>query len=341
MSAPRNQPYGTLPDGREATLFLLDGGEGVTAAITDFGGVITSLKSPDRSGKQGEIGLGLASLKHYIDKPAYYGALIGRVGNRIGRGKFTLDGKAHQLPVNSNGHHLHGGMEGFNRKLWKADAIDGGILLTYFSPDGEESYPGNLSVAVTYTLKGRDLRIDYEATADAPTLVNLTNHEFFNLNGCADTILDHELRIAADRYTPCGADLIPTGEIAPVKGTPFDFTAAKAIRRDMAQVEGGYDHNFVFADGAAPGDWLAEVFDPMSGRTMEVSTTEPCIQLYCGNFLDGTDVSADGVPFRKHYGLCLEAQKHPDAINHPGFANTVLRPGETYRQTTVYRFGAR
>ncbi len=341
MTAPKSQSYGKLPDGREATLFFLDGGEGVTAAITNFGGIITSLKTPDRAGKQGEIGLGLASLRHYIDKTSYYGALIGRVGNRIGHGKFTLDGKAYQLPINSNGHHLHGGVEGFNRKLWAADAMDDGILLTHVSPDGEEGYPGTLSVAVTYTVKGRDLRIDYEATTDAPTPVNLTNHEFFNLNCCADTILDHEVRIAADRYTPCGADLIPTGEVAPVAGTPFDFTAAKAIRRDMADVPGGYDHNFVFADGRVPGDWLVDVFEPSTGRTMEVSTTEPCIQLYCGNFLDGSDVSPEGIPFGKQYALCLEAQKHPDAINHAGFANTVLRPGETYRQTTVYRFGAR
>jgi aldose 1-epimerase len=334
------QSYGTLPDGREARLFLLDGGEGVTVGITNFGGIITSIKTPDRSGKQGEIGLGLASLQHYIDKPNYYGALIGRVGNRIARGVFSLDGKEYRLWANPSGHHLHGGKEGFNRKLWNAETTADGVRLTYFSPDGEENYPGALSVTVEYSLRGRELGIAYGATADAATIVNLTNHEFFNLNGCADTILSHELRIAADRYTPVDGTLIPTGEIAAVKGTPFDFTAAKAVARDMAGVAGGYDHNFVFADGRKPGDWLVAVRDPASGRTLEMATDQPCVQFYAGNFLDGSDVSPAGVPFRKHYGFCLEAQKHPDAINHPNFANTVLRPGEKYSQKTVYRFGA-
>ena len=335
------QPYGKLPDGRDASLFLLDGGDGVTAAITNFGGIITSLKTPDRNGALGEIGLGRASLRDYVDKPGYYGALIGRVGNRIAHGKFSLDGKEYRLWVNPSGHHLHGGKEGFNRKLWAAEARDGGVRLSYVSPDGEEKYPGTLSVVVDYTLVGRDLRIDYEATADAPTLVNLTNHQFFNLNGCADTVLGHELRMRADRYTPVDDSLIPTGVVAAVKGTAFDFTGGKSIGRDMARVAGGYDHNFVFADGGKRGDWLVDVYDPATGRTLAMATTEPCVQLYAGNFLDGSDVSADGIPFRKHYGFCLEAQKHPDAINHPGFANTVLRPGETYGQTTIYRFGAR
>ena len=335
------QPYGVLPDGRNADLFLLDGGDGVTVAITNFGGIITSLKTPDRDGNTGEIGLGRGSLQEYIDKRGYYGALIGRVGNRIAHGKFVLDGKQYALWTNPSGHHLHGGKEGFNRKLWAAEVRDGGVRLAYASPDGEENYPGTLSVLVEYTLVGRDLRIDYEATTDAPTLVNLTNHQFFNLNGCADTVLGHELRMRADRYTPVDAGLIPTGVVAEVKGTAFDFTGGKPIGRDMAQVAGGYDHNFVFADDRKPGDWLVDVYDPATGRTLAMATTEPCVQFYGGNFLNGSDVSASGIPFRKHYGFCLEAQKHPDAINHPGFASTILRPGETYRQTTIYRFGAK
>ncbi len=333
-------PYGKLPDGREALLFTL-AGDGVTAEITNYGGIITSLKTPDRDGKAGEISLGLPSLRAYIDKPNYYGALIGRVGNRIDRGLFTLDGKQYRLWTPPGGHHLHGGEEGFNRRLWSAEPTADGVRLTYLSPDGEERYPGNLSVTVVYALRGRELSIDYTATTDAPTLVNLTNHTFFNLNGCADTVNSHVLRMNADRYTPVNDSLIPTGEIAPVKGTPFDFTAAKPIARDLPGVDGGYDHNFVFADGRSAGDWLVEVRDPSTGRTLEMATTEPCVQFYGGNFLDGTDVGPAGIPFKKHYGFCLEAQKHPDAVNHPNFASPILRPGETYRQTTVYRFGVK
>ncbi len=333
--------YGKLSDGREATLFRLDGGEGVTAAITNYGGIITSLQTPDKSGKPGEIGLGLPTLADYESKPNYYGALIGRIGNRIAKARFSLDGKEYALFANDGAHHLHGGKAGFNKKLWKAEPTANGVRLAYVSPDGEEGYPGTLSVTVDYALRGRELAIDYTATTDAPTIVNLTNHEFFNLNCCADTIMGHELRIAADRYTPVDATLIPTGEIAPVKGTPFDFTTAKPIARDAAQVPGGYDHNFVFADNRKPGDWLAEVYEPTTGRTLAMSTTEPCVQLYAGNSIPGTEVNAAGITLKKHYGFCLEAQKHPNAINQPGFANMVLRPGETYRQTTVYRFGTR
>ncbi len=333
--------YGTLPEGGKAHLFTLDGGEGVRAAITNYGGIITSLAAPDRHGKPGEIGLGLQSLDTYIARREYYGALIGRVANRIRDGRFTLDGKTHRLWVDGNGVHLHGGRDGFNRKLWKAEPGADSLRLDYFSPDGEENYPGNLSVSVLYTLSGRDLRIDYEATTDAPTIVNLTNHEFFNLNGCAGTILSHKLRMRADRYMPVDERMFPTGELAKVAGTPFDFNHAKPIGRDMDGVPGGYDHSFVFApDARGLDEWLAEVRDPDSGRTLAMTTTEPCVQLYAGNFLDGTDSGPAGIPFRKHYAFCLEAQKHPDAINHPNFASIVLRPGETYRQTTIYRFGA-
>lgn len=334
--------WGKLPDGREVHLFHLDGGEGVTADITSYGGRIASLRAPDRSGATGEIGLGFDSLAGYLAKPSYFGALIGRVANRIRNGKFTLDGAAHQLWVDAKGIHLHGGQYGFDVKLWNA-AIEGKRLrLDYFSPDGEEHYPGNLSVTVWYSLEGRDLRLEYRAVADKPTLVNLTNHEFFNLNGCDDDILKHELRLRADSFTPVDSTLLPTGETLPVAGTPMDFTRAKAIGRDLKEIPEGYDHNFVLSRKSASDlEWVAEAYDPASGRTMEVGTTEPCLQLYIGNFLDGTDVGVGGKTYHRRYGFCLEAQKHPDAVNHPNFASTVLRPGETYSQTTIYRFGSR
>lgn len=334
--------WGTLPDGRNVHQYALDGGNGVTARISDFGGIITSLRTPDRDGRPDEIGLGFDTLAGYLAKPNYYGALIGRVGNRIRDGRFTLDGKAYQLYTDASGIHLHGGEKGFNVKLWDA-AIDGDRLrLDYVSPDGEEHYPGTLKTTVWYEIKGADLRIEYEATTDAPTLVNLTNHEFFNLNGCASDILAHELRIEADRYTPVDATLLPTGELPSVKGTPMDFTETKAIGRDLKDIPAGYDHNYVFTRGAGAADkWLVDVYDPSTGRTLAMATTEPCVQLYIGNFLDGSDVGIGGKVYKKRYAFCLEAQKHPDAINHPNFASIVLRPGETYRQTTIYRFGTR
>lgn len=334
--------WGKLADGREARLFRLDGGAGVAVDICSYGGIIASLRAPDRDGNVGEIGLGYGDLAGYLAKRQYFGALIGRVANRTRGGRFTLDGTPHQLWVDGKGIHLHGGERGFNVKLWDASVEGGRLRLDYLSPDGEEHYPGALKVTVWYEVRGTDLSLEYEATTDRPTIVNLTNHEFFNLNGCTDDVLKHELRIQADGYTPVDATLLPTGEILPVKGTPMDFNKAKAIGRDLKDIPEGYDHNFVFArNKAGAEEWLVDVYDPSSGRTMAMATTEPCVQLYIGNFLDGTDVGIGGMRYAKRYGFCLEAQKHPDAINHPNFANTVLRPGETYRQTTVYRFGTR
>ncbi|MDR1744326.1 MAG: galactose mutarotase [Planctomycetota bacterium] len=334
--------WGALPDGRAVHLFTLDGGAGVVARISDFGGIVASLQTPDRNGRTGEIGLGFETLEGYLAKPNYYGALIGRVANRIRGGKFVLDGKTYHLYTDVQGIHLHGGKEGFNVKLWDA-AIDGDRLrLDYVSPDGEENYPGRLAATVWYEVRGTDLRIEYEATTDAPTIVNLTNHEFFNLNGCAGDVLSHELRIQAQAYTPVDGTLLPTGEIAPVAGTPMDFTEAKAIGRDLKDIPEGYDHNYVLSrttDDA--GEWLVDAYDPSTGRTLAMATTEPCVQLYIGNFLDGSDVGIGGKAYKKRYAFCLEAQKHPDGINHANFASPVLRPGETYSQTTVYRFGAR
>ena len=334
--------WGAMPDGRAVDLFHLDGGAGVTADIATYGARIVSLKSPDKNGSPGEIGLGFDSLDKYLAGTVYYGAIIGRVANRIRDGRFTLDGKEYRLDTDASGIHLHGGKKGYDAVLWGADEEDGRLRLDYLSPDGEEHYPGNLSVTVWYEIRGNELRIDYKATTDKPTPVNLTNHEFFNLNCCTGDVLSHELRMRADRYTPVDATLLPTGEIAPVAGTVMDFTTAKAIGRDLAEIPEGYDHNFVFAetDGAAD-QWLVSVHDPESGRTLEMATTEPCVQLYIGNFLDGSDIGRGGIAYKRRYGFCLEAQKHPDAVNHANFADTVLRPGETYRQTTVYRLGSR
>ncbi|MCC8189530.1 MAG: galactose mutarotase [Planctomycetes bacterium] len=333
--------FGTLPDGRRADLFTLDGGEGVTAAITNYGGIIVSLVTPDRHGTPGHIGLGRPTLQQYLDKPSYFGALIGRVANRIRDGRFRLDGGEYRLWTNDRGVHLHGGKEGFNRKLWEAETDPRGLRLQYLSPDGEESYPGDLAVTVWYRLVGRDLTIDYTATTDRPTVVSLTNHQFFNLTGGTGDVLGHQLCLRADRYTPVDERLLPTGEIRPVAGTALDFTAGKTIGRDIDETAGGYDHNFIFSEAvnSDPDHPPVTVVEPESGRTLTMTTTEPCVQFYSGNFLDGSDIGHDGAVYRRHYGFCLEAQKHPDAVNHPAFASVVLRPGETYRQTTTYRFG--
>ncbi len=336
------QPWGALPDGRKVKLFTLDGGTGLSASISNYGGIIASLKTPDRQGRSGEVGLGFDSLAGYLAKPNYYGALIGRVANRIAGGKFTLGGQSYQLYTDpKNGNHLHGGQFGFNQKIWQAKEEGGRLRLDYYSPDGEENYPGNLAVSVWYEVREQDLVINYEATTDQPTPVNLTNHEFFNLNGCAGDILRHELRIRAGHYTPVDSRLLPTGEILPVAGTPMDFTQAKAIGRDLPQIPEGYDHNYVLTKSREGLEWVVEAFDPDSGRVLEMATTEPCVQLYIGNFLDGTDIGREGKVYHRRYAFCLEAQKHPDAVNHPNFANTILRPGEKYTQTTIYRFKTR
>lgn len=334
--------WGALPDGQDVNRFTLDGGAGVTADILDYGGIIASLRAPDRNGNIGEIGLGFDTLEGYLAKPNYYGALIGRVANRIKNGRFTLDGKNYRLYTDASGIHLHGGKAGFNKKRWKATPETNRLRLDYFSPDGEENYPGNLRVTVYYKMEGATLHIDYEAVTDAPTIVNLTNHEFFNLNGCRADVLRHELKMQAFNYTPVDSTLLPTGEILPVNGTPMDFTKGKAIGRDLADIPEGYDHNFVLTHTTPePTEWLVNVHDPDSGRTLDMATTEPCVQLYIGNFLDGSDIGIDNIAYKHRYGFCLEAQKHPDAINHDNFASPILRPGEKYRQTTLYRFGVR
>lgn len=338
----RQTVFGTLPDGRAVDLFSFESDAGVKAGILNYGGIIQSLVVPDRDGKPGEVGLGFETLGEYAAKPNFYGALVGRVANRIAGGRFTLEGLEYQLYLNDNGNSLHGGKEGFNAKLWSADIDGENLRLDYESANGEENYPGTLSATVWYSLVGSTLRIDYEAKTDQTTIVNLTNHTFFNLNGCERDILAHEARIQADHYTPVDDKLIPTGEIAPVAGTPMDFREPKPIGRDLKDIPEGYDHNFVFSR-TKPGleDWLAEVYDPDSGRVMKMATTEPCVQFYIGNFLDGSDTGIGGKVYGKRYGFCLEAQRHPDAINHPNFASVILNPGETYAQTTIYQFETR
>ena len=343
------KPFGKIMDGTAVDLYELSNGR-VTARIITYGALVTELHVPDRHGKSTDVVLGFDDLDGYLAGHPYFGATVGRVANRIAGGKFTLDGKDYSLFVNNGPNSLHGGIKGFDKVVWKAEPLRGtgapAVKFTHVSKDGEEGYPGNLSVAVTYTLTDDDgLKIDYVATTDQATPLNLTNHSYFNLAGPASgPILGHEVMIAADRYTPVDETMIPTGEIKPVKGTPLDFTTPTAIGARIDQLKGdprGYDHNFVLrGDGKAPA-LAARVHEPTSGRVMDVLTTEPGVQLYTGNFLDGKLTGKGGVVYRKHQGLCLETQHFPDSVHHANFPSTILRPGTTYTQTTIYRFSAR
>jgi len=310
----------------------------IEVSITTYGGAITSLKTPDRNGTPGEIVLSYESLDDYVRNPRYFGALIGRHANRIARGRFSLNGVEYQLPCNNGANHLHGGFHGFDKRVWSVREDGNTLHLTYFSKDGEESYPGNLTASVDYTLHDNVLRIDYRATTDRDTIVNLTNHSYFNLRG-AGTIMDHELTLNADNFTPVSKDLIPTGEIKPVEGTPMDFRKAKAIGSDLSDA-GGYDHNFVLNDWDRSLNLAARLYEATTGRVLEILTTEPGIQFYSGNFLDGSLIGKNAVAYEKHTGLCLEPQHFPDAPNHPNFPSTVLRPGEEYQHTSAYRFSS-
>jgi aldose 1-epimerase len=338
--------FGKLDDGQAVRQFELDGGGGCVARVLALGGIITQLHVPDRAGKSTNITLGLPDVKSYLDKTnPYFGALVGRFANRIGYGKFTLDGKAYQLPANDGPHSLHGGTEGYDKVLWTPEIVGDALKLAYTDAAGRNGYPGTVKVVVTYRFKDAVLGIDYEATTDAPTPINLTNHAYFNLrDGGASDILSHELRVFASTYTPSDDKLIPTGGFAPVAGTPFDYRTAKPIGRDFAKLTNtprGVDHNFVLE--GAPGTLrpAAEVYEPTTGRTILMTTTEPAVQVYTGNFLNGVNVGPDGAVYRQHHGLCLEAQHYPDSPNQPNFPNTILRPGQTYRQTTEYSFGVR
>ena len=323
--------------------YTLTNSHGFEVSVTNYGGAITSLKTPDRDGNFGEIVLGFETLDDYVHNPRYFGALIGRHANRIADGKFSLNGSNYQLPQNNGANHLHGGFKGFDKRVWDVRESENTLHLTYFSKDGEEGYPGNVTAAVDYTLLDNELRVDYRATTDQDTIVNLTNHSYFNLRG-AGTILDHELTLNANHFTPVSEDLIPTGEIRSVEETPMDFREGKAIGSEISSsydqlgFTGGYDHNFVVNDYDGSLKSAGRLYEPSTGRVLEVLTTQPGMQFYSGNFLDGTLVGRNGFVYVKYAGLCLEPQHFPDAPNHPNFPSTVLRPGEEHKQTTVYRF---
>ncbi|BCX03907.1 MAG: aldose 1-epimerase [Candidatus Roseilinea sp.] len=347
----QKHPFSKLPDGSEVEQYTLTNEGGLTVQIITYGGIITALRAPDRNGTPGDIVLGFDSLAGYLAGHPYFGCIVGRFANRIAGGRFTLDGVAYQLAVNNGPNHLHGGLAGFDKKLWRATTgrSDGAIsvALSYLSRDGEEGYPGNLHVTVTYTLtRDNALHIRYLARTDKPTILNLTNHTYFNLAGQGD-ILDHEVTINADHFTPVNETLIPTGELQPVAGTPLDFRQPMRIGarindpHEQLVRAGGYDHNFIINGAMGELRFAARVYEPSSGRVLEVYTTEPGMQLYTGNFLDGSIVGKGGTVYGRRAGLCLETQHFPDSPNQPNFPSAVLRPSESFHSATVFKFGAR
>ena len=345
----KREPFGKTPDGTAVERFTLTNARGVVLQAISYGGIITSLRVPDRNGQFEDIVLGFDTLDGYVKDHPFFGAIIGRYGNRIAKGAFTLEGKTYKLATNNGPNHLHGGNKGFDKVVWTAEPLAGsnGIAFTRTSPDGEEGYPGNLRVRVTYTLTdANELIVDYSATTDKATPVNLTQHSYFNLAGQASgDILGHQLMLNADRYTPIDATSIPTGELAPVEGTPFDFRQPTAIgariNEEHPQLKNGqgYDHNWVL-NRKGPGRQLAaRVIEPNSGRTLEIATTEPGIQFYSGNFLDGTLTGKAGAVYKHRTGFCLETQHFPDSPNQPNFPSTILQPGSEYKTSTVFTFG--
>lgn len=340
--------FGKTPEGLPIELYTLTNGA-LAAKITTYGALLTELHTPDKNGQTTSIVLGFDNLKQYLDGHPYFGATTGRVANRIAKGKFTLNGKEYTLAANNGPNHLHGGLKGFDKQIWKAGATqtpDGpSVTFTYISPDGDQGYPGTLTTAVTYTLTNKnELRIDYKATTDKPTILNLTNHSYWNLHGSGSgkDILDHVLTLNADKLTAVDDTLIPTGKLDAVKGTIYDFTSPKAIGKDIAKTPGtpnGYDHNYVLNGKTGELKLAAKVSDPDTGRTMEVWTTEPGVQLYTGNFLDGKLTGIGGKTYAKHYAFCLETQHYPDSINHPEFPTVILNPGQTFTSTTIHKFG--
>lgn len=329
-------------DGKDVFLFTLTNAKGNQVKISNYGGTITNWTAPDKAGNRNSIVVGFDSLGGYLAHPPYFGALVGRYGNRIGDAKFTLDGKTYKLAANNGKNSLHGGLKGFDKVVWDASTDNDSVpvlTLKYLSKDGEEGFPGNLSVTVQYSLSDDDeLKIDYSATTDKSTPINLTNHSYFNLTGdVSNTILNHTLQINADNFTPVDTSLITTGEIKPVKGTPFDFTTPMKIGARIDSVKGGYDHNFVLNSKDGSLQLAAILSDSVSGRKLEVFTTEPGLQFYTGNFLDGKFMNHDGKPVNLHTAMCMETQHFPDSPNKPGFPSAILKPGATYHTTTVYK----
>ena len=344
--------FGKTPEGQAVELYTLRNSKGMEASIMTYGGIVTSLKTPDKKGKFADVVLGYDNLDGYLKSTPYFGALIGRYGNRIAKGKFSLDGVEYTLATNNVPNTLHGGVKGFDKQVWTArplpTAHGPSLILTYVSVDGEEGYPGTLSVTAIYSLtEDNELRVDFSATTSAKTVVNLTHHSYFNLYGSGD-ILNHAVIINADKFTPVDGGLIPTGELRPVAGTPFDFTAPHTIGErinandEQMKLGNGYDHNWV-ANKQSPGElsWMATVREPISGRMMEVWSTEPATQFYTGNFLDGTITGKGGWTYQFRNGFCFEPQHFPDSPNHPAFPTTVLNPGEKYSNTIIYKFSAK
>ncbi len=343
--------FGKTPDGTAVRIYTMTNRNGLEARITNYGGIVVSLKTPDRTGAMADIVLGFDSLAGYTSpQHSYFGALIGRYGNRIGHARFTLDGTQYKLAANNGENSLHGGVRGFNKVIWTPRELpDGGLELTYLSKDGEEGYPGNLKMTVEYHLTdANELKIGYAATTDKDTVLNPTNHSYFNLKGAGSgDILDHMVTLNADRFTPVDAGLIPTGELRPVQGTPFDFRKATAIGARIEQSDEqlkfgkGYDHNWVLnKNGAAP-SLSARVEEKTTGRILEVLTDQPGVQFYTGNFLDGSVKGKDGKAYGRRSAFCLETQHFPDSPNQPKFPSTVLKPGQRFHSTTIYRFSAR
>jgi aldose 1-epimerase len=345
------RPFGKTAAGEAVDIYTLRNKNGVEAEITNYGGIVVSLKTPDKKGQMADVVLGFDTLDGYLGEHPYFGAIIGRYGNRIGKGRFKIDGKEYKLAVNNGANHLHGGVKGFDKVVWHAQETAGGepaLELHYVSKDGEEGYPGKLSVAVRYTLtNANELKIDYTAATDKATVVNLTNHSYFNLKGQGEgDVLGHEVTILANRFTPVDEGLIPTGELRPVAGTPFDFTNPTAIgaRIDAEDQQikfgKGYDHNYVLNNSGGSLALAARVKEPASGRAMEVWTTEPGVQFYTGNFLDGKLTGKGGKAYQRRFGFCMETQHFPDSPNRPAFPSVVLKPGAEYKTTTVYKFMA-
>ncbi|WP_343689830.1 aldose epimerase family protein [Chitinophaga sp.] len=343
--------FDSTVDGKQTKLFYLKSKGNVQVAITNYGGKIVSLLAPDKSGKLEDVELGYDNISRYVStKERYYGGIVGRYGNRIAKGKFKLDGKEYTLATNNNQNHLHGGKKGFNDVVWDAEqTAPNSLKLHYLSKDGEEGYPGNLDITLTYTLTdSNELKIDYSATTDKATVVNLTNHSFFNLHGAGNgDINDHILTINADKFTPVDSTLIPTGKLEAVKGTPMDFTTptkiGERVDADFEQLKfgRGYDHNYVLNKKGNELSLAAKVEEPVSGRTLEVWTTEPGVQFYGGNFLDGTDKGKDGKTYVHRGAFCLETQHFPDSPNQPAFPSVVLKPGATYTSECIYKFGVK